>query len=150
MSACLCICSVSFLLFLRFVLHYTCCCCLLCPLFLTGDINNYVATLKDVAPTTVGTNASSQHQPDARTNNANNRADNGDDNGKGVGGNGASGNRDVADGTSTLASVAGQPVRFLFRGSGASIYSFWVSASLTGESNGYLGASRPSRERVGS
>jgi len=40
-----------------------------------------------------------------------------------------------------LSSVAGLPVRFLFRMSGVSLFAFWVSASEAGCSSGYLGAS---------
>lgn len=43
----------------------------------------------------------------------------------------------------SLASVAGQPVRFRFLVSDAHVFAFWVSRSERGESNGYLAAGGP-------
>ena len=43
--------------------------------------------------------------------------------------------------TDDMANVAGSPIRLLFKMSGVSLYSFWVSSSLCGASLGYLGAS---------
>ena len=43
----------------------------------------------------------------------------------------------------SVASLAGKPVRFRFRLHTASLYSFWVSPSALGESNGYVAAGGP-------
>jgi hypothetical protein len=45
--------------------------------------------------------------------------------------------------TADLASLAGQPVRFVFQLDRGEIYAFWVSASENGASNGYLAAGGP-------
>jgi hypothetical protein len=46
-------------------------------------------------------------------------------------------------GTSTVADLAGQPVRFRFSLSGGRLYSFWVAASTQGHSSGYVAAGGP-------
>ena len=46
-------------------------------------------------------------------------------------------------GASNLAAFAGQPVRFRFHLRDARLYSFWVSPSKRGESNGYVAAGGP-------
>jgi hypothetical protein len=47
------------------------------------------------------------------------------------------------EGTPTVESLAGQPVRFRFHLSRAHLYAFWVSASPTGQSGGYVAAGGP-------
>ena len=47
------------------------------------------------------------------------------------------------DESPTLDAVAGRPVRFRFRLSGAKLFSFWVSGSDRGHSNGYVAAGGP-------
>jgi len=42
-----------------------------------------------------------------------------------------------------LSQLAGKPVRFVFKMDRGEIYSFWVSKSEKGESNGYIGAGGP-------
>jgi hypothetical protein len=53
-----------------------------------------------------------------------------------------------------LASLAGQNVKFRFNLTNGSLYSFWVTASAQGASNGFVGAGGPGftgvRDTVGS
>ena len=46
-------------------------------------------------------------------------------------------------GKKNLADIAGMPVRFRFYITGGDLYSFWVSPSENGESNGYSAAGGP-------
>ena len=47
------------------------------------------------------------------------------------------------EGVSDLGSISGEVVKLQFRLSGASLYSFWFSASACGASEGYLGGGGP-------
>jgi hypothetical protein len=46
-------------------------------------------------------------------------------------------------GASDLDALRGQPVRFRFHLTGGSLYAFWVSASASGASRGYVAAGGP-------